>query len=185
MKKNKIIIPLLATVAGVSIVGGISGAVAWYQYNTRANASFVGSSVAESGVLQISRDGSAWGRDAYYKQDDPGFVQSFSPVTFGYTKQVNPGDPKVIKANEVLPDNDPVGDDTIAFAYPEAGHGSYSEWTKVQPGKEFIQYTIYLKALEVNNLPDAADPMKASSKDVFLSSVILDALRHAKKNELN
>ena len=90
MKNNKkVLIPLLATVAGLSIVGGVGGAVAWYQYSTRANASFIGSSVAESGVLQISRDGVNWGRDAYYKQDDPSYVQSFSPVTFGYTKQVS------------------------------------------------------------------------------------------------
>ena len=172
MKNNKkVIIPLLSTVAGLSIVGGVSGAVAWYQYNTRVNASFIGSSVAESGVLQISRDGSKWGRDAYYDQDHPDYVQNFSPVTFGYTRQDNP---KVIHANEALPDNDSVGNDTVAFAYPEAGHGSYDSWTKVTPGKEFIQYTIYLKALEVNNSPSATSDMKAASKEVFLSDIVLD-----------
>ena len=182
MKKNRIIIPLLATVAGLSIVGGVGGAVAWYQYNTRVNASFIGSSVAESGVLQISRDGTTWGRDAYYHQDDPSFVQNFSPVTFGYTKVTAPGDPKVLHANEALPDNNS-GGDAAAFAYPEAGNGAYSKWTKVTAGREFIQYKIYLKALEVNTLPSASEQMKGSEQEVFLSQVVLDGSKKMTSGE--
>ena len=171
MKKNKVIIPLLATVAGLSIVGGIGGAVAWYQYNTRVNASFIGSSVAESGVLQIRNEGGEWGRDAYYK-GDPTLVQNFSPVTFGYTL---PGEQKVIHANDPLPNNDTTSAGrTIAFAYPEAGKGDYSYWTQVTPGKEFVSYKIYLRALEVDTLPSAEDQFNDASKEVFLSQVILD-----------
>ena len=179
MKNNKkVIIPLLATVVGLSIVGGVGGAVAWYQYNTRVNASFVGSSVANSGVLQISTNGTSWHRDVYYK-DNPNFVQDFAPVTFG-----SDGDNHV-EASEALPNNG-----AFAYAYPEAGHGSYSEWTKVNPAEnatgEYIQYKIYLRALDLNNRPDVTEgdsQTKLGAHDVFLSEIILDGKKNMDTNE--
>ena len=68
---KKIIIPLFSTIAGLSLIGGTSGAVAWYQYNTRVTTSFVGTSVADSGILQIgykanSTSPISWGRDKQY-----------------------------------------------------------------------------------------------------------------------
>ena len=54
MKFNKkVFIPVLATAMGLSVIGGIAGAVAWYQYNSKVSTSFAGASVADTGVLQI------------------------------------------------------------------------------------------------------------------------------------
>ena len=54
MKLNaKIIIPAFALLAGASLVGSISGTVAWYQYSTRANVSYIGSSAGVIGNLQV------------------------------------------------------------------------------------------------------------------------------------
>ena len=62
MKLNKkIIFPAFALLAGVSLVGSISGTVAWYQYSTRANASYIGSSAGVSGNLQIRLPNGEWG----------------------------------------------------------------------------------------------------------------------------
>ena len=53
MKINKkILIPVFATAMGLSAIGGISGAVAWYQYNTKVTGSWMGVSTADGGVLQ-------------------------------------------------------------------------------------------------------------------------------------
>ena len=51
---KKIIISSLSTALGVSMVGAISGTVAWYQYNTAVRTSLIGMNVAETGVLEIS-----------------------------------------------------------------------------------------------------------------------------------
>lgn len=164
MKMNKkIIIPLFSTVAGLSLIGGTSGAVAWYQYNTRATASFVGSSVADSGVLQIgykadSESPISWGRDVY----ETGSTNSnkLSPVTFGQMAE-----------NNVLP--------TTAYGYPEAGKGAYELWSAATKGKEYIQYDIYLKAQQAD--ASQASGYKQVAKDVYITDMVLDGVTTGKE----
>ena len=121
MKMNKkIIIPLFSTIAGLSLIGGTSGAVAWYQYNTRVTTSFVGTSVADSGVLQIGykAEGSssiAWGRDNY--ETGSTNDNKLEPVTFG-----------ALGTGNALP--------STAYANPEAGKGLYSQWVAATKGKQ-------------------------------------------------
>ena len=173
---KKIMIPLFATVMGLSLAGGIGGAVAWYQYNTRANASFVGLSVAESGVLQITSnyaDDDSWTRDVYAPNAD-----KMAPVTFGATDTEPDQDGKVyMKKNSRLPENAGVRGGQ-AYAYPEAGKGPYEDWQTVKVGKEYVQQTIYLRALEVDST--TAGPMKRATEDVYLSDIILEGVTENK-----
>ena len=54
MKFNKkIIVPTLMSAVGISLVGSITGTVAWYQYSTRTTAAFVGTAARASHNLQI------------------------------------------------------------------------------------------------------------------------------------
>ena len=139
MKVNKkIIVPVLSTVMGLSLIGGVSGAVAWYQFNSRVTTSFIGSSVADSGILQIGQmDGSTikWGRDV--TETGSTNDNKLLPVTFGVTTE----------STQALPDE--------AYGYPEAGKPLMSQWTKATKGKEYVQYDIYLQAQQ-------ADSTKAS-----------------------
>ena len=173
---KKIMIPLFATVVGLSVVGGISGAVAWYQYNTRVNASFIGTSVAESGVLQITddyEDSDSWTRDVYAPNAD-----KMAPVTFGATDTEPDGEGKVyMKKNSRLPENSGVRGGQ-AYAYPEAGKGPYEEWQTVKVGKEYVQQTIYLRALEVDS--SASGPLVQSSEEVYLSNIVLEGVTENK-----
>lgn len=164
MKINKrIAIPLLSTVLGLAVIGGTSGAVAWYQYNTRANASFVGSSVADSGVLQIKTDTEDWGRDVY----DTGSTNEnkLLPVTFGNSS---------ITKSQALP--------TAAHGRPEAGVASVENWELATVGKEFVQYKVYLRALK-------ADATKEEGKSqvalpVYLSKIYLEGATGNRDNEI-
>ena len=54
MISKKLIVSALSTTMGVSLVGAISGTVAWYQYSTRSTVSYVGTSVATSENLLVS-----------------------------------------------------------------------------------------------------------------------------------
>ena len=63
MKKstfNKISISALSIVTTASIAGAITGTVAWFQYSTRAQAAFTGTTVHCSENLRISIDGNNW-----------------------------------------------------------------------------------------------------------------------------
>lgn len=126
---KKVIIPLFATVLGLSAVGGISGTVAWYQYNTRATASFVGTSVADSGVLQIKTSTEDWRRDVYATESTNS--NKLIPVTFG-----NEGNAK----NAALPDN--------AYKRPEAGVEKTEDWEVAVAKQDYIQYKVELRALK-------------------------------------
>ena len=62
MKLNKkIIVPAFALLAGASLAGSVTGTIAWYQYSTRANVSYIGSSAGVIGNLQIRLAGGEWG----------------------------------------------------------------------------------------------------------------------------
>ena len=167
---KKIMIPLFATVMGLSLAGGIGGAVAWYQYNTRVNASFVGLSVAQSGVLQITSnydDDDSWTRDVYAPNAD-----KMAPVTFGATDIEPNEEGKVyMKKTSRLPDNAGVRGGQ-AYAYPEAGKGPYEDWQTVKVGKEYVQQTIYLRALKVDS--SANGPLSRASESVYLSNIVLE-----------
>lgn len=143
---KKIIIPFFSTVVGLSLAAGIGGAFAWYQYNSQATASFLGSSVADTGVLQIGwktidNKGTAdtsddvevmhWGRDFV----QGGEAAKLTPVTFGE-----------MGADNALP--------AKAYAYPESGIGTgYDKWVEAEAGKQYAQFDFYLRALKPN--PDS------------------------------
>ena len=63
MKKSaliKISISALAICTTASIVGAITGTVAWFQYSTRAQVAYTGTTVHCSQNLRISLDGNTW-----------------------------------------------------------------------------------------------------------------------------
>ena len=170
MKMNKkVIIPLFATAIGLSLVGGTTGAVAWYQFNSRVTASFVGSSVADSGILQIAYEENSslvWGRDVYETGSDND--NKLIPVTFGE-----------MGANNALP--------ATAYGYPEAGKGPYSEWSTATAGHEYIQYDIYLRALQADSSQTSSEGGEVPgyrhvAKEVYLSDIVLEGVTDNKED---
>ena len=177
MKFNKkLIVPFLATVTGLSITGGLGGAFAWYQFNSQVRASFVGTSVADTGVLQIGYDdtsapgGIKW-TSIFSKKD-----LSFVPVTFG-----------ALNSDGTLP--------ATAYGYPEAGHQTGTDYTTgwramtggagfYEENTGYCQYDIYLRALKADSSStgdashDIAPGYKLAAKDVYLSSMTLSDLSH-------
>ena len=156
---KKIIIPFFSTVVGLSMAAGVGGAFAWYQYNSQVTASFVGTSVADNGVLQIghlvmenNQSVMKWGRDFYGQAD----LAKMVPVTFGK-----------MGANNALPDQ--------AYAYPEAGCGAgYSKWAEATENVEYATFDIYFRSL----VPSDTDPSgyEQSARNVFISDAVLESV---------
>ena len=57
---NKIIIPAAAVAMGIALVGSVSSTLAWYQYSTKAQAAYIGTSVGESEILEIKTASGEW-----------------------------------------------------------------------------------------------------------------------------
>lgn len=60
MKMNKIIIPAATVAMGIALVGSVSSTLAWYQYSTKAQAAFIGTSVGQSENLEIQKKDTKW-----------------------------------------------------------------------------------------------------------------------------
>ena len=187
MKFNKkIAVPFLSTVMGLSLIGGVGGAVAWYQYNSRVTASFIGTSVANTGVLQIGQmktvqetdpetgdpievEKIVWGRDLNTAEITGSTNNNkLAPVTFGELVS----DPDHEVGHKTYVDRLP----SKAYTNPEAGKGPYQvnnvdNWNRATVGKEFVQFDVYLQAL----VPDAnaENGYKLAEKDVYLSQIVL------------
>ena len=126
MKINKkILIPVFATAMGLSVIGGVSGAVAWYQYNTKVEASWVGASVADGGTLLISGDnGSTWDRSIALDNN-----VNLHPCTF--------------------PSFTGAGVPSGAKKHPEYGQTDPTDWDDAVEGTDYYQYNLKFKAQSI------------------------------------
>ena len=98
MKLNKkIIVPALSLLAGASLVGSVSGTIAWYQYSTRANVSYIGSSAGVIGNLQIRLPNGEWGTQI--QTDD---VLDYLSTEGIYGSEVEPVTPGALQKNDSL-----------------------------------------------------------------------------------
>ena len=171
MKFNKkLFVPFLSSVIGLSIAGGLGGAFAWYQYNSQVTTSFIGSSVANTSILQIGHleentsthvEEMKWGRD-YYPYSNT--KQKLIPVTFGALQTVGE------KANSLRVEEGK----NKAFGYPNAGKevgNDYDGWIHIDPNQGFVQYDIYLRAQDGDGTQKALD--------VYLTDMLIEAAAEA------
>ena len=166
MKINKkILIPVFASAMGLSVIGGVGGAVAWYQYNSKVTTSFIGTSVADTGVLQISEDGQNWKRD-FTMMDG----KKLYPVTFGELETVS-------NKQNCLPSK--------AYMYPEAGAGegyvnhkpadpNFPHWTEATEGTHYYQFSLYFKAFQTDETKDSGSRLVA--RPVYITDIIFNSL---------
>jgi hypothetical protein len=177
MKINKkVLIPVFATALGLSIIGGISGTVAWYQYNSKVTASYIGVSTADTGVLRI-KEGSA---GSWTRAVDKGSSNTLKPVTFekdangkfdttkGWTT------PEAGAGNELGHGSYYLGKDYVPASGTAAEEKGYTGW--IQAGAtDFAQFDLYFDAYQVNPDQDS-EGYTHVARPVFLSNYILRSL---------
>ena len=88
LNKNKIIVSALALAIGGSLAGSVGSTVAWYQYSTRANVSYVGEASGVSSNLQMRFVGeadTAWRTRITWQEMNTklGDGMKIVPMTFG------------------------------------------------------------------------------------------------------
>ena len=154
---KKLIVSTLSTVMGVSLVGAITGTVAWYQYSTRSTVSFVGTSIQSSENLQIS-----FNKDSGYKNDL--LVQDVNNhlASLGNNADLYPVTTGAIGKDDALP--------AKFFANPVYQRFEYANWIRADE-TAYVQFTIYLKLNEVKN--DAAPAVVESPRKVYLNDLLI------------
>ena len=163
MKKNRIIVPALSLLIGVTLAGSISGTIAWYQYSTRANAAYVGVSSGTTGNLQLRLNGGEW-LTRLTKNDVASYLNSanigndIKPITSGNMDK-----------NDAVPAN--------FYRNPIAGKGEYAKWEKADQSN-YIVLPLELRFVEKD---------ENVAKDVYLSDLYIasDANNAADKKDLS
>ena len=177
MKKNlsKVIVPTLAIAIGAAIAGSISGTVAWYQYSTRVNVAYLGTSAGTSGNLYLRIKGTnQWltnlshGAIADYLQAE-GIGQKVQPITSGNMGEddalptfggtgANANDPKFYK--------NPVRE-------IESETSPYSGWLTADDSM-YVTIPLELAYIEKDNKLSANDiDDEFLEKDVYLSDLLI------------
>ena len=129
---KKVLIPVFATAMGLSVIGGVSGAVAWYQYNTKVSTSWIGVTTADGGVLQIKKStdaATAWNSYA----DFGGAAVKLHPITFG-----------ALTATSSL-------EGVTPRKHPEAGVTDPTEWDEAHEGYDYYQFAFNLQAKKLDS----------------------------------
>ena len=157
MKKSmkiskKLIVSALSTGMGVSLVGAITGTVAWYQYSTRSTVSFVGTSVGTSENLLVSLDNVAFDNDLTHTEVATALGDTtLAPVTTG-----------AIAANGDLPEH--------FKAQPIYQHFDYNQWVNAS-SDQFVQFDLYLK---LNMMDDNGQEVPVNEqRNVWLSDLVI------------
>ena len=177
MKKNlsKVIVPTLAIAIGAAIAGSISGTVAWYQYSTRVNVAYLGTSAGTSGNLFLRIKGTEqWLTNlshaaiADYLADE-GIGQKVQPITSGEMGEDDDlprvGGTGADKYNPVFYKN-PIQE-------KEYETSPYSRWLKADDSM-YVTIPLELAYIEKDNKLSANDiDEEYLAKDVYLSDLLI------------
>ena len=149
---KKLIVSALSTGMGVSLVGAITGTVAWYQYSTRSTVSFVGTSVGTSENLLVSLDNISYKHDLDHNDVSDSLLgdTTLAPVTSGN-----------IAKDEAL----------HGFkAQPIYQHFDYDQWVAAE-GDAYVQFDLYLK---LNMLNEQGQEVPVNEqRNVYLSDLVI------------
>ena len=152
MKMNKIIIPVAALAMGVALVGSVSSTLAWYQYSTKAQASYIGTSVGQSENLEIKDANDKW-KSSLTSTDivalATGTGTNLIPVTAGG-----------ISATSALPSD--------FYSGIETGVSGYGD--HVATAENYLQFDLYIRYKEVKGNEPSYVAKKLNLVDLTIQS---------------
>ena len=178
---KKIIVSTLALAMGAALAGSVSGTVAWFQYSTRAQAAYIGTTAHCSEALEIQATavGADADPDAWKTELLAADVATASASTGTNLTPITSGDMDKDDAlpTEDIPDDPATTDvdesDTITrmYANPIYQHFAYSEWQKAD-SSNYVQFDLHLRVKDINGASTAT----FLAKDVFLSNLSIVSL---------
>ena len=149
MKVNKknVIIPTLMLSVGLGLVGSISGTVAWYQYSTRVQAAFLGTSVKGDNVnMELKINNGAW-KQSYTTNELASEIVSneMKPVTTGELAK-DAELPATFRRNPVYQ------------------YAATNTWKPAVVNEDYVQFKLSFRVKDI----DGSDTVSYVDKDVYL-----------------
>ena len=175
---KKVVVSSLALFSALTLAGSISGTIAWYQYATRAQVAYTGTSAHCSKLLQLSVDnGTSWSSDI--KSSELPSV-SFAPITTGAQDKDAPLWAKH-KTITIFDDDGitPVGTQNVSsyfYAQPDRGQGLYDNWL-LAADTSYAQFDILIKVKDIDGKVKDIDGNDVETKlinDVYLTDLTIE-----------
>lgn len=177
---KKVIISSLTMLSAITLAGSISGTIAWYQYATKAQVAYTGTSAHCSKLLQLSVADSngnptTWGTDILNSQL-PQDV-SFAPVTTGEQNKDDPISEKSKTTNIYDGNGQATGTETkksYFYAQPVRGQGAYDNWLLAAP-TTYLRFDLLVKVVDI----DGQDTETTLENDVYLTDLTIQDANNA------
>ena len=169
--KNKIIVSTLALAMGAALAGSVSGTVAWFQYSTRAQATFIGTTAHCSEALEIqavAKGGAAV--EANWKTE---LTSSDVATAYGATSaKLAPITAGAIEEEDDLP--------TDFYANPLYQHFELDTWDKAVAAN-YAQFDLLFRVKDING----ASSVSTLAKNVYLTDLDIVSLGTAGTSDVN
>ena len=143
MKMNKIIIPAAMLAVGVALVGSVSSTLAWYQYSTKAQAAYIGTSVGETENLEIKVKDDQ-GHDKWVSKADSTDIDRL--IEDGVGTQILPVSPAISDAANSLGEEDALPNPLGFFNSVETGVSGIDTYgTRRATVANYVQFTLNVR----------------------------------------
>ena len=166
MKTHKIIISTLALAMGAALAGSVSGTVAWFQYSTRAQATYIGESVHCSEALEVSADsGSTWKTELSKVSPASNTGDKLEPITTG-----------ALNNNVALPTIGGTGadkDDPKFYKNPVYQFADPAVWG-LADAHNYVQFTLNFRVRDIDGA--ANNPTLLSGHNLYLTNLEIVSL---------
>lgn len=174
---RKIIISSLALLSGTALVGSVTGTVAWFQYVTRAQVAYTGTTAHCSKMLQISVDdgddditNNVWGADILSSQLP---TSTFPPITSGPLEKDAPLEPmeRIVEGQFEDDGVTPKKVYSPFYANPNVRQGLYENWL-LATDDSYTQFTILVRVKDVDKKYNSNNPTYLEN-DVYLTDLTI------------
>ena len=158
LNKNKIIVSALALAIGGSLAGSVGSTIAWYQYSTRANVSFLGQASGVSGNLQMRFAGendTKWRTRITKEEMEANMVggTKLVPMTFGG-----------VDLNGELPEK--------GYTQPLPGVQAMNGWYEAATAN-YAQFTLQMRYVERDGVKEGGKDDKNAELPVYISKMLI------------
>ena len=170
---NKIIIPAAALAMGIALVGSVSSTLAWYQYSTKAQAAFIGTSVGQSENLEIRKIDNKWASNLTSSDVEKLAGANINP------KNIIPVTPGIAAANGNMGKDDALPAVANFHNSIETGIAGYGE-NRTDVTANVVQFTLNIRYKQV----DSAISYKAKTLKLVDLTIMENASAASSKGDL-
>ena len=163
INKKNVIIPSLLTTISAALVGSIAGTVAWYQYNTRVSASYMGTSAGSATENLQLRLGDSTEWKAELKAAD---IQAY--LDSAYAREGSDAI-RPVTSGELARD----GKLGNLYKNPIYQHEKTETWGQGNAKEDFITFPIHLRVLDVDGNQNDEAKLANLEKSIYFQDVVL------------